>query len=406
MVPRGPQFLSSTGGTVQSFAGNPRLARRPQDVRTGSVGLTPRRHLLSHSELLMDAHLKIKSVRSRSVLVPLRRPVIAGIGRFDKWPLVLVDVEATGGVVGSSYVAPYRASAVAAVMAEIRDLSAALKDAPAAPFDAFETAMKGINVIGVSGVSKIATSALDMALWDALSKAAGLPLATFLSGTPGPVRAYNSNGLWRHEVSTLAAEAKELQREGGFSAMKLRLGNIHLKEDIAAIRAVREGVGGEIDLMVDFNQALGPGDAIRRCHELDNQDLYWLEEPIAYDNVRGYAQLARQVRTPLQMGENYYGPRDLFTFIASGAVHYAMADLMRIGGVTGWLRTAAVADAAGVQLSNHLYPEICAHLLRVTPTAHWLEWVQPVNGHLTAPDRPGSGIAWDEKSVSKYAVEA
>ena len=363
----------------------------------------------------MDAHPKIKSVRSRSVLVPLRRPVIAGIGRFDKWPLVLVDVETTGGIVGSSYVAPYRASAVAAVMAEIRDLSATLKDTPAAPFDAFETAMKGLNVIGVTGVSTIATSALDMALWDALSKAAGLPLATFLGGTPGPVRTYNSNGLWRHEVSTIAAEAKELQSEGGFSAMKLRLGNLHLKDDIAAIRAVREGVGDDVDLMVDFNQALGLGDAIRRCHELDDQGLYWLEEPIAYDNIRGYAQLARQVRTPLQMGENYYGPRDLFTFIASGAVHYAMADLMRIGGVTGWLRTASVAGAAGIQLSNHLYPEICAHLLRVTPTAHWLEWVdwaspilyepmQPVNGHLTAPGRPGSGIAWDEKSVGKYAV--
>jgi mandelate racemase len=363
----------------------------------------------------MDAHLKIRSVRSRSVLVPLRRPVIAGIGRFDRRPLVLVDVETTGGVVGSSYVAPYRASAVAAVMAEIRDLSATLKDARAAPFDAFETAMKGLNVIGVTGVSTIATSALDMALWDALSKAAGLPLATFLGGTRGPVRAYNSNGLWRHEVSTIAAKAKELQCEGGFSAMKLRLGNLHLKDDIAAIRAVREGVGEEIDLMVDFNQALGLGDAIRRCHALDDQGLYWLEEPIAYDNVRGYAQLARQVRTPLQMGENYYGPRDFVTFIASGAVDYATADLMRIGGVTGWLRTAGIAGAAGVQLSSHLYPEISAHLLRVTPTAHWLEWVdwaspilaepiQPVNGHLTAPDRPGSGIAWDEKSVGKYAV--
>jgi len=364
----------------------------------------------------MTTSLRLKSVRSCCVIVPLRRPVIAGIGRFDRWPLVLVDVETSGGIVGSSYVAPYRASAVPSVMAEIRDLADTLKDAPVAPFDAFETAMKGLNVIGVSGVSTIATSALDMALWDALAKAAGLPLAAFLGGTLGPVRAYNSNGLWRHDVSTIASEAKELRKEGGFSAMKLRLGNIHLKDDVAAIRAVRDGVGADVDLMVDFNQALGLGDAIRRCHELDDQGLYWFEEPIAYDNVRGYAQLARQVRTPLQMGENYYGPRDLFTFLAAGAVHYAMADLMRIGGVTGWLRAANLAGAAGVQLSNHLYPEICAHLLRVTPTAHWLEWVdwaspilaepmQPTNGQVTAPDRPGSGIAWDEKNVGKYAVE-
>jgi len=364
----------------------------------------------------MSALMNIGNVRARAVVVPLRRPVIADIGRFDQWPLVLVDVETSGGIVGSSYVAPYRASAVPSVLAEIRDLAEMSRGTLVAPFDMFENAMKRLNVIGVSGVSTIAISALDMALWDALAKAAGLPLATFLGGSVGPVRSYNSNGLWRHDVSTIVSEARALKDEGGFSAMKLRLGNVHLKDDLAAVAAVREGAG-DVDLMVDFNQALGLGDAIRRCHELDDQGLYWFEEPIAYDNVRGYAQLAHQVRTPLQMGENYYGPRNFFTFIAAGAVHYAMADLMRIGGITGWLRAANLAGAAGVQLSNHLYPEICAHLLRVTPTAHWLEWVdwaspvlaepmQPVDGHLTAFDRPGTGVSWDEKSVSKYAISA
>jgi mandelate racemase len=360
--------------------------------------------------------IELKNVKVRAVLVPLRRPVIAGIGRFDRWPLVLVDIETAGGIVGRSYVAPYRRSAVSAVVAEVRDLGDTLRGKSIAPFDAFEGAMKALNVIGVTGISTIATSAIDMAAWDALAKAADLPLAVFLGGSLGPVRAYNSNGLWRHEVGTIAAEARELQAEGDFSAMKLRLGNTHLRDDLAAIRAVREGVGTDVDLMVDFNQALGLGDAIRRCHELDEEGLYWFEEPIAYDNVRGYAQLAHQVRTPLQMGENYYGPRDLFTFLAAGAVHYAMADLMRIGGVTGWLRAAAIASAAGIQLSNHLYPEIAAHLLRVTPTAHWLEWVdwaspilaeplEPKGGEVTAPARPGSGIDWNEKDVSKYAID-
>lgn len=363
----------------------------------------------------MAEHLVLKEVRARAVLVPMRRPVIAGIGRFDRWPLVLVDIEMTNGIVGRSYVAPYRTSAVSAVLSELNDLDAVLAGKTAAPFDAFEAATKVLNVVGVTGISTIATSAIDMAIWDALAKQAGQPLAVFLGGTTGPVRSYNSNGLWRHEIGTLAAEARALQQEGGFSAMKLRLGHEHLKDDVAAIQAVREGVGTDVDLMVDFNQALGLGDAIRRCHELDDAGLYWLEEPIAYDNVRGYAQLAHQVRTPLQMGENYYGARDLFTFLSAGAVHYAMADLMRIGGVTGWLRAAALAGAAGVQLSNHLYPEISAHLLRVTPTAHWLEWVdwanpilkeplEPKHGRLTAPDRPGIGIEWNEEAVGKYAI--
>jgi mandelate racemase len=343
--------------------------------------------------------------------------VIADIGRFDRWPLVLVDLESSEGVVGHSYIAPYRAGAVHAITAELRDLGELFQGKQIAPFDLFEAAMKALNVVGVTGISTIASSALDMAIWDVLARRADLPLAIFLGGTIGPVRAYNSNGLWRHEANTLSKEAQELQQEGGFSAMKLRLGNPKVKDDIAAIQAVRNGVDSGVDLMTDFNQALGLGDAIRRCHELDEQGLYWFEEPISYDNVRGYAQLAHQVRTPLQLGENYYGARDLITFLNAGAVHYAMADLMRIGGVTGWLRAAHVAAAAGVQFSGHLYPEMFAHLMRVTPTAHWIEWVdwanpilstpiQPQNGFVTAPDKPGFGLEWNEKGVAKYLVDA
>ncbi|ATI79978.1 enolase C-terminal domain-like protein [Sphingobium yanoikuyae] len=357
----------------------------------------------------------IGSVRARAVSVPLRRPVIAGIGRFNEWPLVLVDVCLRGGTVGHGYVAPYRAGSVGAVLAEIRDLGSIMAGASAAPHDRFLTEAKALNVVGAGGISLIAIAALDMAIWDALAKEAGKPLAVLLGGTVGPVRAYNSNGLWRHEVSTLSTEAADLAAEGGFSAMKLRLGSERLADDLAAIEAVRQGVGSDIDLMVDFNQTLGLGDAIRRCRDLDPLGLYWLEEPIAYDNVRGYADLASKVRTPLQIGENFYGPRDLFTFLQAGAVHYAMADLMRIGGVTGWMRTAAIADSSGVQLSNHLYPEISAHVLRVTPTAHWLEWVDwalpilrdpivPGNGHLTASGRPGTDVNWDEAAVAKYEI--
>ena len=362
------------------------------------------------------ANVRIKRATVRAALVPLRRPVIAAIGRFDAWPLVLLDIETSSGIVGSSYVAPYRAAGVPAIVASLRDLLDSLSSQPLAPLDAFGNSLRSLNVLGVTGLSMIAISAIDMAVWDALGKEANLPLARLLGGTVGPVRAYNSNGLWRHEVSTLAEEAKALVREGGFSAMKLRLGNVHVKDDLAAIEAVRQGVGSDIDLMVDFNQALGLGDAIRRCHDLDDAGLYWFEEPIAYDNLRGYAQLAGKVRTPLQMGENFYGPRDLLSFMAAGGVHYAMADLMRIGGVTGWMQSAGIAAAGGVQFSNHLYPEFSAHLLRATPTAHWLEWVdwanpilrtplEPNGGFITAPDMPGAGLVWDESAIKKYEVQ-
>ncbi len=352
---------------------------------------------------------------TRVVVVPLRRPIIADIGRFDHWPLILLDLETAGGAVGSSYIAPYRQAAVPGIVAEIADLVDNVVSRQTSPVGAFDAAAKALNVIGISGVSRIAMSAIDMALWDALAKNVGVPLAVLLGGSLGPVRAYNSNGLWRHDPASLGAEAVALLAEGGFTAAKLRLGHEQLYDDFAALDAVRDALGGHIDLMVDFNQALGFGDAIRRCHELDDQDLYWFEEPIRYDNISGYAQLAHSVKTPLQMGENHYGARDLWNLAHVGGIHYAMGDLMRIGGVTGWMRTAGAAAAAGIQYSNHLYPEFAAHLLRVTPTAHWLEWVDwahpildspalPADGFVTAPERPGAGLVWDEAAVKRYQV--
>jgi mandelate racemase len=150
--------------------------------------------------------------------------------------------------------------------------------------------------------------------------------------------------------------------------LKLRLGRERLADDVAAIQAVRDAVGEDVKLMVDFNQGLSLGDALHWCHALDAQGLYWFEEPIAYDNLAGYAQLTRELKTPVQLGENFYGPRPLFDAIQAKAGDYVMPDLMRIGGVTGWLRAAAIAGAAGVEMSTHLYPEVAAHLMRVTET--------------------------------------
>jgi len=286
---------------------------------------------------------------------------------------------------------------------------------PIAPFDGYRRGIGSLHLVGREGVSLIAVSGLDMAAWDAAAKAADLPLAAFLGGTVGPVPAYNSNGLWLTPLETLAAEAAALVAEGGFTGLKLRLGRDRLADDLAAIAAVREAAGATVKLMCDFNQGLSLGDALTRCHALDDAGLYWFEEPTTYDNIPGYAQLARELKTPVQLGENFYGPRLLYQAILAGAGDYVMPDLMRIGGVSGWLRAAAIAGAAGIPMSTHLYPEIAAHLMRVTDTAHWLEWqdwADPVlsepfqlkDGQLIVPEKPGQGIAWDEKAVARFAL--
>ena len=361
--------------------------------------------------------LTLRSVRVRAVSVPLRRPVVSKVGLFDRWPVLLIDIETEEGIVGRSYLEPYLRQSARYLIAMIEDLAAARKGKPIRPVDDFQAGLKSLNLVGYEGLSQIAVSGLDMAAWDALAKAANMPLAIFLGGSLGSVPAYNSNGLWLTDVATLADEAAALVAEGAFKGLKLRLGRDRLEDDLAAIAAVRRAAGADIKLMVDFNQGLSLGDALHRCRALDNQGLYWMEEPIAYTNLAGYAQLARELKTPLQLGENFYGPRALFQALAMQAGDYAMPDLMRIGGVTGWLRAAAIAGAAGVEMSSHLYPEFSAHLLRITETAHWLEWqdwADPIlaepfavaNGRVTIPNRPGAGIAWNEDAVARYSYDA
>ncbi len=164
-------------------------------------------------------------------------------------------------------------------------------------------------------------------------------------------------------------------------------------------------------LMVDFNQGLNLAEALQRCHMIDNDGLAWIEEPVVYDNLDGYIQLAAELNTPLQIGENFYGPREMYKALQKKACDLVMPDFMRIGGVTGWLRAAALAGAAGVPMSTHLYPEIAAHVMRVTETAHWLEWqdwADPVlekpceiKGSLLLNARvPGVGLEWNEDAVA------
>ena len=358
--------------------------------------------------------LTFESVRVRAVSIPMRRPIVAKVGTFAEWPFILIDVKTKEGIVGHSYLEPYLKKAVRYIGPMIEDMAEAFKGRQLAPLDLYRDVIGKLHLLGRQGVSVIAAAGLDMAIWDALAKAAGLPLAELLGGSVGKVRTYNTNGLWLLPLDKLGKEATELVDEGNFSAIKIRLGRPKLADDLKALELVREAVGKDIHLMCDFNQGQTLQEAIWRCHALDDQGLYWFEEPVVYDNYAQSAQLARELKTPVQIGENIYGPRSFFDAVQAQAADLYMPDLMRIGGVTGWMRAAAIAGAAGHPMSSHLYPEVSAHLLRATETADWLEWrdwgnliiaepFEVVDGQAVVPDRPGNGIEWNEPMVAKYA---
>lgn len=357
----------------------------------------------------------IRKLRVRGVLVPMRRPLATGGGSVSQAPLALVDLECGDGVTGSAYVFCFHHFALAPTVRLIQELGALIEGETLAPIALFDMLRARMRLLGQQGLAMMASAGVDMAAWDALAKTRDLPLVRLLGGELAPLPAYNSNGLGITDADSAADEARELVAEG-FSAIKLRLGYPDARTDLEVAEAVRAAVGDDTRIMTDYNQCLTVPEAEKRAHMLADIGLEWIEEPIRFDDYAGYAQIRKSSRTPIQLGENCWGVHDMQKALDAGAADVFMPDACKIGGVTGWLRAAGLADGCGLPLSSHLYPEINAHLLAAAPTRHWLEfvdWGQPVlkrklrvvEGHATAPDVPGIGIEWDEDAVARYLVE-
>jgi mandelate racemase len=364
---------------------------------------------------MTPAALTIRELRLRAVRLPIRRALVTASGSVTAAPFLLLDLSTEEGVSGCAYLFCFHEGAVPIVRAAAGDLAAFVKGKRVEPAALYRQIVQRYRLIGVQGVIALALSGLDVACWDALAKAAGQPLARHLGGALAPVPAYNSCALGIVGPEAAAEEAQALLAEGGFRAVKLRLGRAAPRADLAVVRAVRKAIPADALLMSDYNQALDVTEAIARGRALDGEGLSWIEEPVRHDDYAGNARVAAALATPVQIGENFILPQAMQAALAAGACDYVMPDLQRIGGVTGWLRAAALAEGAGMPMSSHLFPEVSAHLLAVTPTAHWLEYMDWANailaeplsieeGMAVIPERPGHGMAWDEAAVARYAI--
>jgi mandelate racemase len=356
--------------------------------------------------------LTIRGIRARPVNVPFRQPHPTAGGTVVSAPLVLIDLLTEEGVTGTSYVFCYTSLAVGPVAALTENLAPLIKGDTVAPLAIEQKLQKRFRLLGPQGLAGIAMAGIDMAAWDALARAVELPLCRLLGGEPRPVPAYHSLGMGGAEAAARdAAESREL----GFNTVKFKAGYPEAAGDAEVIRSARRAAGDSLGVMVDYNQSLSVPQALARCRMLDGENLVWIEEPVSADDFAGHAEIRSASHTPIQIGENWWGPHDMAKALSAGASDYVMLDVMKIGGVTGWLRAAALAEAKGLQVSSHLFPEISAHLLAATPTAHWLEyqdWVDPIlqqpakprDGHITPSTPPGCGLDWDESAVLKYFV--
>src|SRR5438128_4768031 len=286
--------------------------------------------------------LTVRAVRSVGVEVPMTYALGTSRGTMTRAPLLLIDLDTEEGITGRSYIWGYFPAAVPAIAQILGEVERAVKGERIAPVDLWDRLAERFALIGVQGIVRMAMAGFDVAAWDALAQAAGLPLAALLGAQPKSIAAYNSCGLGLMPPDKLADEAEKLLA-GGFRAIKLRLGYPALSDDLAALRAVKARVGAEIAVMVDYNQALSRVAALERGRALDEEGIYWLEEPIRHDDYAGNATLVRELETPIQIGENFSESSAMAVALAAGAADYVMPDLERIGGVTGWLLLAAVA---------------------------------------------------------------
>jgi mandelate racemase len=367
----------------------------------------------------MASTIEITGVRIRSVVVPTRRTLSTRVGKFSRAPFLLIDLETRGGGAGRALCFTFIPLAQKLVPTLIEELVAAAKGRKIDLADAavvHDAGEKRLTHLGHEGLAKMALSMFDIALHDALAREAGVPLYKLLGGRAEPLPTYNSCGLGIMEPAQAAREAKELVAEhGGFSHVKLRMGREHAEEEIAAYRAVRDAVGPDVVISVDFNQGLPAATALDTCRAIDGLGLAWIEEPVAYDDYDTQARLAAKLTTPIQIGENWWSWRVGKAAIETGACDYIMPDLLRIGGVTGWMRLARVAEGRAVPFSSHLSPDYSAHMLAATPTKHWLEfmdWGQdllvdpllPVKGFTTPRDTAGAGLEWNETAIAPCLV--
>lgn len=356
---------------------------------------------------------KIKTIKVRTVLVPLPDPHKTASGIIAESPLVLTDIQLDNGVTGHSITFTYNKIALKPTAQLIAGMEELILADDLSPLEVDKKLSGKFRLLGTQGLIGMALSAIDMALWDAFARCQNTSLVRVMGGIEKPIPAYGAIGYDGAEKSAMVAKNWIGQ---GLKGVKAKIGYPTIKEDIEVIRAIRKAVGEGISIMVDYNQSLTPAEAVQRMHLLDQEGLAWIEEPTLAHDFTGHAMISHEIKTPVQCGENWWGILDMQHAIDSRASDYMMLDVMKIGGVTGWIRAASLTASKGIPVSTHLWPEISAQLLCITPTAHWLEysdWWNPVlkeplqlnkDGFAIINNVIGSGVEWNEKAVERFLI--
>ena len=359
--------------------------------------------------------MRITQVDTRIASLPLPNPVVTPIHHITTIDTVLTTVRTDEGLSGIAYNWVFGVPRARAVRALVDDLARfACGEDPLATAHLWQRLWNEANFLGRAGAVMLALSALDVACWDIKGKATGLPLCRLLGGTRRAVPAYAGGLFLSDSIDAIVDEAKRYVA-AGFTAIKMRAGSRRAGEDVERVAAVRSAIGPEVRLMVDVVQGWTVEQAIRTGRALEAYDLTWIEDPVVFDDLSGLAKVAAALDVPIAAGENDYSKLGFRRLIDAGAADMPMPDLQRVGGITEWMKVAALAEAAGLPVLPHVFHEISVHLVAAAPNAPYLEWVpwwdvlftdklSIENGMAMPPDRPGLGLTFDEDAIDRHRV--
>ncbi len=359
--------------------------------------------------------MRIEDVRITLISVPWVEPP-AFLAGFD-WQrqFLVLEVETDEGITGMGFLQP--------ITGGVRTVAACLREQiiprvlgrDATHIEALWKELYVSNhMLGRMGIVLFAIAALDMALWDALGKKAGLPLYRLWGAFRDAVPVYGSGCYRGLGGDGMVAKARRYVAQG-FKAIKMQVAHLHtLQQDVAHVRQMRDALGPDIEIMIDVNQGWTADEAIRAGRHFEELDIAWLEEPVPVDDVKGYQRVARALRLPIAGGENHYTRWDIQPLVEAQAVSILQPDVMR-GGLTELRKIAAMVEPWGIRIAPHLFPELMVHLLCAIPNGLILEymgWMDdllvnpplPQDGVLRPPETPGHGLRFKPDVLAEHRL--
>jgi L-alanine-DL-glutamate epimerase-like enolase superfamily enzyme len=362
--------------------------------------------------------MKVTRITSRVVRTPDDNILVKGIaGANVTRELVTLELDTDQGITGIGLTL-FGGPLITALKAAVDALAQFVLGENPLHVEAIAAKLRRIaGFSGPGGIFTLALAAFDIALWDIKGKALNQPLCSLLGGYRERAPTYASGALIRSfSLDDLAKSSAHLL-DVGFKQMKMQLGDApQAAREVERVRIIRETIGDDIDLMADANQRWNVNQAVAVGRQLEPYHLFWLEDVVACDDYQGLARVADALTTPIAAGEYHYGIVPFRHMLEAHSIDIAMIDVLRVGGITQWLKVAGMAEAFNLPVVSHLFPEIHVHLISAIPnglTIEYMPWTIalfeeiPViaDGQLVVPQRPGLGLAFDAAAIQHYQLE-